>query len=123
MATEVESPGRLCTVSLSKKKPPSYLGKDAHNNRYHSPRIILVFAALARVTDKSNTFSSGFSIPVMTRILDFTDKLTQKITEAAVEFIVVSQHFSNTDHDEDDSQSSNSQTSVTPSMRDRHFTR
>ncbi|KAF3529084.1 hypothetical protein DY000_02041961 [Brassica cretica] len=75
-----------------------------------------------RVTDKSNTFSSGFSIPVMTRILDFTYKLTQKITEA-VEFIVVSQHFSNTDHDEDDSQSSNSQTSVTPSMRDRHFTR
>nr|VDD60485.1 unnamed protein product [Brassica oleracea] len=86
------------------------------------PRIILVFAALRRVTDKSNTFSSGFSIPVMTRILDFTDKLTQKITEA-VEFIVVSQHFSNTDHDEDDSQSSNSQTSVTPSMRDRHFPR
>ncbi|KAH0898113.1 hypothetical protein HID58_047681 [Brassica napus] len=59
--------------------------------------------SIQRVTDKSNTFSSGFSIPVMTRILDFTDKLTQKITEA-VEFIIVSQHFSNTDHDEDDSQ-------------------
>nr|VDD37928.1 unnamed protein product [Brassica oleracea] len=38
MATEVESPGRLCTVSLSKKKPPSYLGKYAHNNRYHSSK-------------------------------------------------------------------------------------
>ncbi|KAJ4872574.1 Uncharacterized protein Rs2_45758 [Raphanus sativus] len=72
-----------------------------------------------------------FSIPVITLILDCTytlsiigrpfvvlsffsycRELAQKITEE-VEFIVVSQHFSNTDHDEDDSQSSNSQTSVT----------
>ncbi|CAN6928006.1 unnamed protein product [Brassica oleracea] len=89
---------RLCyRVSILKKKPPSYLGKDAHNNRYHSSKDYTCLCCPC-------------------------DKLTQKVTEA-VEFIVVSQHFSNTDHDEDDSQSSNSQTSVTPSMRDRHFPR
>uniref|UniRef100_A0A0D3CE25 Uncharacterized protein n=1 Tax=Brassica oleracea var. oleracea TaxID=109376 RepID=A0A0D3CE25_BRAOL len=63
MATEVESPGRLCTVSLRKKKPPSSLGKDAHNNRYHSSKDYTCLCCPCH-------------------------KLAQKITEA-VKFIVV----------------------------------